>query len=501
MNQVHRLSGQIIGNYELRELFGVGGMGAVYRAYQRNLEREVAFKIISTQFAEDAEFIKRFAREAKLAASLEHPNIVPVYDFGTVGGMNFVVMRLLTGGTLSERLRLRQGKLPTLGEVAVLLKQLASALDYAHSQHIIHRDIKSTNVMFDHLGTAYLVDFGIARLLQDKQTQLTQEGATVGTPAYMAPEQWLGKTPSGTSDQYAVAVMVYELVVGRLPFLADSPYTYMTKHTQEPPPPPNIFNPELPDKVTSVLMKALSKNPESRYPTVTALAQAFEEATARYAGQSTGFFTFPVNRQALITDVRRDLLNADSPLNLNTPQPPDLTEKRPRPQVQPVSQRPPGMQTVKKIAPPNSQPPHRSRKPQPANTLPIPPTMPPNPVMVRAEPQKAKNETGSNLALMGLGVIGWVIGKIFSTVAWFVKIIVAQAIRSVVSLIMSLLLGTGVAILAGMFAINLFQNNFDAGLALSLVQQQITDFIASILPALIQQQAEQIQGTLIPPAQ
>jgi serine/threonine protein kinase len=499
MVNVRRLSGQMIGNYELRDLYGAGGMGAVYRAYQRNLEREVAFKIIATQFAEDDEFIKRFAREAKLSASLEHPNIVPVYDFGAYHGMNFVVMRLLTGGTLAERVRVKQGQLPTLGEVAILLKQVAGALDYAHSQRIIHRDIKPTNVMFDHLGTAYLVDFGIARLLQSKQTQLTQEGAAVGTPSYMAPEQWMGNATSGAADQYALAVMIYELIAGRLPFLADSAYTLMTKHTQEPPPPPKLFNPNLPDTITPVLMKALSKDAALRYPTVKAFAQAFEEATARYAGQTSGFFTTPINRQGFVTDVRRDLLND----NFNqTPQPPDMTEQRPRPQAaKPVAQRPPNAQTVKKIVPPGSQPPQKSRAPQPINTVPIPPTMPPQPVIVKVEAPKAKNASGSNPALMGLGIVGWVLGKILGSVTWLVKVVLAQAIRSVVSLVMALFLGGILAILIGGFTINMFQNDFNAGSSLALLQQQITDFLAGIIPGLIQQQAEQIQATLMPPQQ
>ena len=186
------LTGQIFGQYELRQLIGVGGMGAVYRGFQANLEREVAIKVLSTAFASETGYVERFYREAKTAAALEHAHIVPVYDYGIQRDISYVVMRLLAGGTLAERVRFcreRERSLPAPGEVGELLRQVASALDYAHSQGVIHRDIKPSNIMFDQQGNAYLVDFGIAKLME-ATSSLTGTGVAMGTPIYMPPEQW-----------------------------------------------------------------------------------------------------------------------------------------------------------------------------------------------------------------------------------------------------------------------------------------------------------------------
>lgn len=292
------LSGQTLDKYELRRLYGVGGMGAVYSAYDRGLEREVAFKVISTQLAEDEEYLKRFYREAKTAASLEHPHIVPVYDYGTVGDITYVVMRLLTGGSLAERMKLRAGQPPALSEVSALINQLASALDYAHSRGIIHRDIKSNNVMFDNHGTPYLVDFGIAKVLAEGQTSLTQEGAVMGTPSHMAPEQWRGEIPSAATDLYAFGVMIYQLITGRVPFEAPTPYGLMLKHINEQPTPPHAFRPDLPESIAVVLEKAMAKEPADRFKNATSFAQAFEAAIAGVGGESTGMFQFKIERKS-----------------------------------------------------------------------------------------------------------------------------------------------------------------------------------------------------------
>ncbi|MCB9453024.1 MAG: protein kinase [Anaerolineaceae bacterium] len=293
---VHNLSGQTIGGYELRELYGTGGMGAVYRAYQRSLEREVAFKVLTLSLTGDQEYIERFNREAKTAAALEHPHIVPVYDYGTEGDISFVVMRLLTGGSLAERLKQHAGIPSSLGEAAELLQQLASALDYAHSQGVIHRDIKSNNVMFDNHGMSYLVDFGIAKLLKDAAS-LTADGVVMGTPTHMSPEQWRGDTPSPATDQYALAVMIYEMVTGKMPFEAPTPYGLMTKHLNEMPTPPHVLRAEIPGTLGTVLERALSKETEDRFETVTAFSQAFDRAISGAEGQTSKLFTFRLERQ------------------------------------------------------------------------------------------------------------------------------------------------------------------------------------------------------------
>ncbi|HRF95377.1 MAG TPA: serine/threonine-protein kinase, partial [Aggregatilineales bacterium] len=162
------LKGQMLGQYELRELLGVGGMGSVYRGFQTALKREVAVKVLPSTLAQQPGYIERFTREAETSAALEHPHIVPIVDYGTQRGISYVVMRLLTGGTLAERINQAQADkrgLPSLGETAKLLRELASALDYAHNRGVIHRDIKTSNVMFDNQGNSYLVDFGIAKLM------------------------------------------------------------------------------------------------------------------------------------------------------------------------------------------------------------------------------------------------------------------------------------------------------------------------------------------------
>ena len=288
------LAGQSLGQYQLRELLGMGGMGAVYRAYQSSLNREVAVKILPAGLAEQPGYIDRFTREAKTSATLEHPHIVPIVDYGTQRDMSFIVMRLLTGGTLAQRLSYRIGErnsLPSLGESADLLKQLASALDYAHQQGVIHRDIKPNNVMFDNQGNAYVVDFGIAKLTE-ATAGLTGAGMVLGTPTYMSPEQWRSEQVTPSVDQYALAVLAYALVTGRVPFEASTPYALMNKHLHEEPTPPQTLRTDIPEAVALVLARALSKKPADRFPTVTAFAQAFDSAIHGQEGQPSDFFTF-----------------------------------------------------------------------------------------------------------------------------------------------------------------------------------------------------------------
>ena len=274
---IEHLSGQVLGQYELRELLGVGGMGAVYRAYQATLEREVAVKILSPLLGSEPSYVKRFEREAKTAASLEHAHIVPVYDYGTQEDISYIVMRLLTGGSLEQRIRSRV-RLASLQETSLLLGQLALALDYAHRRNVIHRDIKTSNVMFDDQNRAVLVDFGIARLLEISG-DLTTTGTLMGTPSYMAPEQWRDESVSTATDLYALGILVYATLTGKLPFEASTPHALMHKHLHEKPPPPQLWRPDLSDMVKPVLEKALAKNPDERYPSAVAFAQAFRNAT------------------------------------------------------------------------------------------------------------------------------------------------------------------------------------------------------------------------------
>lgn len=296
---VETLEGAIIrGQYELRKLVGSGGMGAVYRGYQINLQRNVAIKVLSNKLSSDPDYIERFNREAVIAAKLEHAHIVPIYDHGTEGDINYVVMRLLTGGSLDERIgygKTKDRPLPSLKETTRVLSQIASALDYAHSQGVVHRDIKASNVMFDSHGDAFIVDFGIARMVE-VTSNLTGTGMTVGTPSYMAPEQWRGDDAVPASDQYATGVMAYNLLTGKLPFEAVNPFALMQKHMNEFAPSPSSVRPDLGDRFDHIFEQVLAKEPQDRFDTVTAfveeLAAASESISVRdELNRSTGFFT------------------------------------------------------------------------------------------------------------------------------------------------------------------------------------------------------------------
>lgn len=294
------LQGQRLGQYELHELLGRGGMGAVYRAQQRSLNRWVAVKVLPTQLATEENYTERFLREARTAAGLEHPYIIPVYDYGTENDVSYVAMRLLTGGTLAERIRQREKTgqaMPSLSEIADLLKKLASALDYAHNQGVIHRDIKATNVMFDTHATPFLVDFGIAKVVSETSS-LTRDGASMGTPAYMPPEQWRGDELTHAADQYALAVMIYALVTRKMPFEAGTPYALMHKHLHEMPTPIYVERPDLPPALNEVMERALAKDPEKRFPTTTSFASAFEGAVGGVSleMENSQFFTFRLER-------------------------------------------------------------------------------------------------------------------------------------------------------------------------------------------------------------
>jgi serine/threonine-protein kinase len=295
---IQNLSGQTLGQNQLKDLLGVGGMGAVYRAYQTSLQREVAVKVISSELAAEPDYVERFYREARTAAALGHAHIVPVHDYGVQGEISYVVMRLLTGGTLMDRLKQQADlgtPLPSLVETADMLKQLASALDYAHSQGVIHRDIKPNNIMFDNQGSAYLVDFGIAKLMTSSRV-LTSSGMLIGTPPFMSPEQWRAEEVTPATDQYSLGVVAYTLVTGHVPFEAPTPHGMMYKHLNEVPAPPQSYRPETPKDVADVLNRAMAKTPEERFSTMTAFAQAFDQAIQGVPGDKTNFFAAPLRQ-------------------------------------------------------------------------------------------------------------------------------------------------------------------------------------------------------------
>jgi serine/threonine protein kinase len=271
---IRALAGRQIDDYTLVEIIGEGGMSAVYRAYQEELERYVAVKILSESLAKAPDYLRRFNQEAKMSASLEHPHIVPVYDFGVQNDFSYVVMRLLHH-TLGQ-INASENRL-NLNDFIVMTEGIAKALDYAHKRGIVHRDVKPNNIMFDEEGTAYLVDFGIAKAVQS-DLNLTAENIVMGTPSYMSPEQWRDENISPKVDQYGLAVVLFQTLTGELPFPATAASQTMYKHLHEAPPNATDINPNLPPAVNQVLQRALSKNPEYRYPLVSNFANALKEA-------------------------------------------------------------------------------------------------------------------------------------------------------------------------------------------------------------------------------
>jgi serine/threonine protein kinase len=295
------LIGKTIGQYKILERLGEGGMGRVYRAHQDILGRDVALKIMSPEMTTKPGYLERFAREAKVSAKLENPSITTIYDSGKYGNLTYIAMKLLTGGSLELRLRQRVTALPSLGEVAKMLTDLAHALDYAHRLEVIHRDIKPANIMFDAQGKPYLVDFGIAKLLDSTEMGLTGMGMTMGSPSYMPPEQWKGEGATAKSDQYALAVSVYNTLTGRLPFEADNTPALMYMHLQDDPKPITDIRPNFPMQIMVVLGKAMSKDPTRRWESCAAFAEAFTAAVPDTHKEETGFFTSVIKRVAYET--------------------------------------------------------------------------------------------------------------------------------------------------------------------------------------------------------
>jgi len=269
------LTGQNLGRYHIIEPLGQGGMASVYKAYDTSLERNVAIKIIRADMEEgnEGEFLKRFQREARALAQLDHPYILKVLDYGEQDGVPYLVMPFVPSGTLKQKM----GTAMPYQQAAALLAPIARALEYAHEQKIIHRDVKPANILMSQSGAPLLSDFGIAKIIAGSgSTQLTVAGVGIGTPDYMAPEQWMGAADPGT-DIYSLGVVFYEMVTGHRPYTADTPAAVMIKHLRDPLPRPNTFVHNLPDVVEQVLFKALAKEPKNRYQSMAAFAAALEK--------------------------------------------------------------------------------------------------------------------------------------------------------------------------------------------------------------------------------
>ena len=267
------VSGQKLGRYTLTRRLGAGGMAEVWEATDELLKRRVAVKIVRGALAESPEFSSRFLREARLAAQLQHSGVVAVFDVGLERDALFVVMPVLSGGSLSDRL-----VRPVDDATAIAwLRTLASALDYAHGKGIVHRDVKPLNVLFDDEGSPHLSDFGLAKGL-DEATHLTQTGMILGTPLYMSPEQAMGTAAGPAADQYSLGIVAYRLLAGRLPYEKEPTPVLLRRTAFEEMPPPSQFRRDLPPGVDAVFARVLAKTPEGRFASCTAFAEALARA-------------------------------------------------------------------------------------------------------------------------------------------------------------------------------------------------------------------------------
>jgi len=262
-------SGSELGRYQILERIGIGGMASVYRALDPTLNRDIAIKVLPSYQAEDPTFVERFSREAQAVARLNNPNITQIHDFGEDKGFSFIVMELVTGGTLQDRL---DGPM-SLADILAVIRPLAAALDYAHAQGIVHRDLKPTNILLAPDGTPKLSDFGISRLLEGSAT-LTRADSVMGTPLYMSPEQALGNPADQRSDLYALGIIVYEMLLGQVPFRGETPSATLMAHIHQPVPPPSSLDPTLDPRIEAALLKALAKTPEDRYDSTEAFVHA-----------------------------------------------------------------------------------------------------------------------------------------------------------------------------------------------------------------------------------
>ena len=270
------LEGKILGNrYEIIEKAGNGGMATVYRAEDKVLKRNVAVKVLKDEFTTDEEFIKRFEIEAQSAARLTHPNIVSIYDVGSEDNLYYIVMELIRGKTLKEIIVEERGPLPWKWSVNVAI-QIASALEMAHKNNIVHRDIKPHNIIITEDGIAKVTDFGIAKAVSN--STITAFGTTIGSVHYFSPEHARGGFTDAKSDLYSLGVVMYEMVTGRVPFDADTPVSVALKHMQEEPEEPIELNPNLPSAINRIIMKALKKDTTLRYQTATDMLADLRQA-------------------------------------------------------------------------------------------------------------------------------------------------------------------------------------------------------------------------------
>jgi len=341
-------TGKTLGQFEILEEIGRGGMATVYRARQKNISRVVAIKVLPSALLHDPSFYERFTREVDVIAHLEHPHILPIYDFGEFEGTPYIAMRYLGGGSMAQMVR--RG-LPPVNTIIKPFGQVAQALDYAHQQGIIHRDLKPANILLDERTNAYLSDFGIAKVLNSNLTG----SAIIGTPAYMSPEQAHGLPLDARSDIYAMGVVLFELLTGREPYEAETPVALLLKHINEPMPSVRQFRPEVPPEVEQIVFAATAKNPNDRFPSAGDMAQALEDAMP-HSSTRTRVPHISADTPTLVQDTPGRItplpLQMDQPTITPPPMaPPPLTAPAYVPQVPPASASQPPAKSSRRTLP------------------------------------------------------------------------------------------------------------------------------------------------------
>src|SRR5215510_9512437 len=271
------LSGKTLGQYQIIKSIGQGGMAKIYLAYQPSVKREVAIKVLASDLQENASFVNRFAKEVEVIAHLQHPQIIPVYDFCKQDDELYIVMAYMRGATLAERIDNAPKGLPD-EETIRLIDLICEGLDYAHSKGIVHRDLKPNNILMDENDHPYIADFGLAKLSEEK-LELTNTMMT-GTAAYMAPEIAQSGKSTKRADIYALGIILFEMLTGRLPFQGETPYKMLSAHINKPVPNIREFRRDLPQAVQPVLEKALAKNPVNRFDTAGQMVTEFKSAVS-----------------------------------------------------------------------------------------------------------------------------------------------------------------------------------------------------------------------------
>ncbi len=267
--------GENVGPYRIIEQLGQGGMATVFKAYHPNLDRYVAIKVLHPAFKQDPQFLERFQREARVVAMLDHSNIVPVFDYADHSGQSYLVMKFIEGETLKAVL---DRGWPSKEQILSIVQSVGSALTYAHSQGVLHRDVKPSNILLTESGNVYLADFGLARMAEAGQSTLSGD-QLLGTPHYISPEQARGaqELDEGT-DIYSFGIVLYQLAVGRVPYSSDTPFSIIHDHLYTPLPMPRSINDKIPEDLERVLLKALAKDRPDRFASVEELVEAFDKA-------------------------------------------------------------------------------------------------------------------------------------------------------------------------------------------------------------------------------